>query len=302
MLAKSVGMKVFLLFKKSIMDFMSDNAMKFSAALSYYTIFAFPPLLIIIISASSVFFEQQEVADFFYGQLSDLVGDNTAFELRGVMENLAITRSGILPTIISIAMLLFSASGVFAEIQSSINYMWGFAAAPHKSIAQFIRNRIISFSMIASVGFLLLVSLLVNSLISLLSNFLKEFIDHDILFLVELLNNMVVFGIITFLFALIFKALPNGRICWRDTLIGSGFTAILFMVGKFAIGFYLGSSATSSLYGAAGSLIVMLIWVYYSAMILYFGAEFTKNYALLFGNRIMPGADSVEIRKNVIKN
>lgn len=302
MLSKNVGMKVFLLFKQSIMDFMSDNAMKFSAALSYYTIFAFPPLLILIISASSVFFEQQEVADFFYGQLSDLVGVNTAFELRGVMENLSVTRSGTLATIISIGMLLFSASGVFAEIQSSINYIWGFAAAPHKSMAQFIRNRIISFSMIASVGFLLLVSLLINSLISLLSNFLRDLISHDILFIIELLNNIVVFAIITFLFALIFKALPNGKIHWKDTLVGAGFTAILFMVGKFAIGFYLGSSATSSLYGAAGSLIVMLIWVYYSAMILYFGAEFTKNYALLFGNKIMPGADSVEILKNVIKN
>ncbi|MHC5201692.1 YihY/virulence factor BrkB family protein [Myroides sp. LJL119] len=284
------------------MDFLDDNAMKFSAALSYYTIFAFPPLLILIISLSGVFFEKQQVADFFYTQLSEMVGVNTSRELRSVMENVNVNRSGSLATLISIGMLLFSASGVFAEIQSSINYIWGFAAAPHKSLAQFVRNRLMSFSMIASVGFLLLVTLLINSLISLLYEYLTTLVSHDILFVINLLNNVIVFIIITFLFALIFKALPNGKIGWRETTVGAGFTAVLFMIGKFAIGFYLGSSATSSLYGAAGSLIVMLIWVYYSAMILYFGAEFTKNYAILFGNKIKPGVDSVEIRKNVIKN
>lgn len=302
MFKKEFWLKVFVLLKNSVMDFMDDNAMKFSAALSYYTIFAFPPLLILIISASGMVFEQQEVSDFFYGQLGQMVGENTANELRAVMDNVSVKQSGTLATVISIGMLLFSASGVFAEIQSSINYIWGFAAAPHKSMIQFMRNRLISFSMIASVGFLLLVTLLVNTLISLLYEYLSHLLSHEVLVVVDLLNNAIVFVIITFLFALIFKALPNGRIGWRETLVGAGFTAVLFMIGKFAIGFYLGSSATSSLYGAAGSLIVMLIWVYYSAMILYFGAEFTKNYAILFGNKIMPGVDSVEIRKNVIKN
>lgn len=302
MFKKEFWLKVFVLLKSSVLDFMDDNAMKFSAALSYYTIFAFPPLLILIISASGMVFEQQEVSDFFYGQLGQMVGENTANELRAVMDNVSVKQSGTLATVISIGMLLFSASGVFAEIQSSINYIWGFAAAPHKSMIQFMRNRLISFSMIASVGFLLLVTLLVNTLISLLYEYLSHLLSHEVLVVVDLLNNAIVFVIITFLFALIFKALPNGRIGWRETLVGASFTAILFMIGKFAIGFYLGSSATSSLYGAAGSLIVMLIWVYYSAMILYFGAEFTKNYAILFGNKIMPGVDSVEIRKNVIKN
>ncbi len=302
MIDKPLLIKIFLLIKQSVMDFFSDKAMQFSAALSYYTIFAFPPLIILIITTSSVFFEQAQVADFFYGQLSELVGANTAVELRAVMDNVTLTRSGLLPTIISIGMLLFSASGVFAEIQSSINFIWGFEAAPNKSIIQFIRNRVVSFSMIVSVGFLLLVSLLINSLVSLLYGYLTSLMSHDMVFLLSLLNNIVVFLVITFLFTLIFKALPNGRIGWKETLVGASFTSVLFMIGKFAIGFYLGSTATSSLYGAAGSLIVLLIWVYYSAMILYFGAEFTKNYSLLFGHKILPGADSVEIHKNDIKN
>ncbi len=293
--------KIGELFKKSVMDFLDDRATKFSAALSYYTIFALPPLIILIISASGFFLEEKDVASFFYEQIAELVGPNTAREVQNAMNNVTLNRSGVLPTIIGVAMLLFSASGVFAEIQSSINYIWGFIAKPEKSIIRMVKNRLLSFAMIASVGFLLLVSLLINSLASILYNYLAEFFAESTIYLVKVLNNAIVFVIITLLFTTIFKTLPNGIIRLKDAFVGAAFTAVLFMIGKFGIGVYLGTTATSSLYGAAGSIIVMLMWVYYSAMILYFGAEFTKNYALLFGERIRPGQFSLEIDKNAIK-
>ncbi|MCS4240012.1 membrane protein [Myroides gitamensis] len=293
--------KIGTLLKDSVMDFLDDRATKFSAALSYYTIFALPPLIILIISASGFFIEEKDVSAFFYQQVSDLVGPNTAREVENAMNNVTLNRSGVLPTVIGIAMLLFSASGVFAEIQSSINYIWGFVAKPEKSVIRMIKNRLLSFAMIASVGFLLLVSLLINSLASILYDYLAEFFAESTIYLVKVLNNAIVFVLITFLFALIFKTLPNGIIRLKDAFVGAAFTAVLFMIGKWGIGIYLGTTATSSLYGAAGSIIVMLMWVYYSAMILYFGAEFTKNYALLFGERIRPGQFSLEIDKNAIK-
>ncbi|EHO11851.1 YihY/virulence factor BrkB family protein [Myroides odoratimimus] len=294
--------KVILLFKQSVFDFLDDNAMKFSAALSYYTIFALPPLMLLIISASGFIFEEQEVANFFYDQLRDLVGPNTTTEIQNAMSNVQLNRkSGYITTIIGVGILLFSASGVFAEIQSSINYIWGLAAKPDKSIARLVKNRLLSFAMIGSVGFVLLVSLMINSIVSLLYSYLGNFFGEETLSLVKLLNNAVVFLIITILFVLIFMTLPNGKLRWKDAFIGAGFTAVLFMIGKFGIGWYLGNTASSSLYGAAGSVTVMLIWVYYSAMILYFGAEFTKNYAILYGRKIVPGPYSIEIEKNVIK-
>ncbi|WP_060875345.1 YihY/virulence factor BrkB family protein [Myroides odoratus] len=293
--------KIGTLLKDSVMHFLDDRATKFSAALSYYTIFALPPLIILIISASGFFIEEKDVSAFFYQQVSDLVGPNTAREVENAMNNVTLNRSGVLPTIIGIAMLLFSASGVFAEIQSSINYIWGFVAKPEKSVIRMIKNRLLSFAMIASVGFLLLVSLLINSLASILYDYLAEFFAESTIYLVKVLNNVIVFVLITFLFALIFKTLPNGIIRLKDAFVGAAFTAVLFMIGKWGIGIYLGTTATSSLYGAAGSIIVMLMWVYYSAMILYFGAEFTKNYALLFGERIRPGQFSLEIDKNAVK-
>lgn len=295
--------KLILLFKQSVFDFLDDNAMKFSAALSYYTIFALPPLMLLIISASGfIFFEEKEVANFFYDQLRDMVGPNTTQEIQRAMDNVQFNKkSGYITTAIGIGILLFSASGVFAEIQSSINYIWGLAAKPDKSIVRLIKNRLLSFAMIGSVGFVLLVSLMINSIVSLLYTYLGNFFAEDTIILVKLLNNIVVFLIITILFVLIFKTLPNGKLLWKDAFVGAGFTAVLFMIGKFGIGWYLGNTASSSLYGAAGSVTVMLVWVYYSAMILYFGAEFTKNYASLYGRKILPGPYSVEIEKNVIK-
>jgi len=193
--------------------------------------------------------------------------------------------------------LVIGASGVFAEIQDSINYIWGIEAKPQRGLIKYIYNRLMSFSMIASVGFLLLVSLIINSVMDVLNDQLMIYFSHDIIYLYYVANILIVFLCITLLFTLIFKTLPDGKIALRDCITGASFTAFLFMIGKFAIGFYLGRYNVTSVYGATGSILIILVWVYYSAIILYFGAEFTKVYAYTHGQKIIPNSYSVRIQK-----
>jgi len=289
------------LLKTTFNEFMEDNAIKLSASLSYYTIFALPPLMIIIITLCGFFFGKDAVTGQLYGQINGLVGSDAALQIQNAIKNVELSESNVFATIFGAIMLLIGASGVFAEIQSSINFIWGLRAKPDKGIKKFIQNRLMSFSMIVSVGFLLIVSLLVNSVMDLLSDRLKLYFPESTVYLFYGLNILIVFLIITLLFAIIFKTLPDGNIKWKDAFIGASSTSVLFMIGKFAIGFYLGSSTVATVYGAAGSVIIILLWVYYSAIILYFGAEYTKVYAKAFGGSISPNEYSVEIQKEVFE-
>ncbi|MCY1483781.1 ribonuclease BN [compost metagenome] len=301
MKTKGLLSKTWYLLKTTFNEFNDDNAIKLSASLSYYTIFALPPLMIIIITICGFFFGTDAVTGQLYGQINGLVGNDAAIQIQNAIKNVELSNSNIFATIFGGVMLLIGASGVFAEIQSSINFIWGLRAKPNKGIKKFIQNRLMSFSMIASVGFLLLVSLLVNSVMDLLSARLKLYFPESTVYLFYVLNLIIVFLIITILFAIIFRTLPDGNIKWKDAFIGASSTSILFMIGKFAIGFYLGSSAVATVYGAAGSVIIILLWVYYSAIILYFGAEFTKVYAKAFGGSISPNEYSVEIQKEIFE-
>lgn len=301
MKTKGIFSKSWYLLKTTFDEFNDDNAIKLSASLSYYTIFALPPLMIIIITICGFFFGKEAVTGQLYGQINGLVGNDAAIQIQNTIKNVELSNSNVFATIFGGTMLLIGASGVFAEIQSSINFIWGLRAKPNKGIKKFIQNRLMSFSMIASVGFLLLVSLLVNSVMDLLSARLKLYFPESTVYLFYALNIIIVFLIITFLFAIIFRTLPDGNIKWKDAFIGASSTSILFMIGKFAIGFYLGSSTVATVYGAAGSIIIILLWVYYSAIILYFGAEYTKVYARAFGGSISPNEYSVEIQKEVFE-
>ncbi len=287
------------LFKETFNEFINDNAIKLSAALSYYTIFSLPPLLIIIISLSGIFFGQEAVKGQLFGQINGLVGNDAAIQIQETIKNVKLSSNNVFATVVGLLILLIGASGVFAEIQDSINYIWGIKAKPKRGLIKFIKNRLMSFSMIGSVGFLLLVGLIVNSLMDLLNNRLVEYFPVDTIYLIYIVNLLLVFMIITLLFTVVFRTLPDGKISLIDCLIGAAFTSFLFMLGKFAIGFYLGSTAVASVYGAAGSVILILVWVYYSAIILYFGAEFTKVYALKHGNKIIPNEYSVLISKEI---
>lgn len=289
--------KIGILFKKTFSGFIDDNALKLSAALSYYTIFSLPPLLIIIISLSGVFFGADAVRGKIFGQINGLVGNSAALQIQETLKNIKLSGTNTWITVVGVIVLIIGASGVFAEIQDSINFIWGIKAKPKRGFVKFLYNRLMSFSMIVSVGFLLLVGLIVNSLMDVLNGRLALYFPRDSIIMFYVVNTLIVFVIITLLFCLIFKTLPDGKIALRDSIIGASFTAFLFMIGKFAIGFYLSKYNIASTYGAAGSIILIITWVYYSAIILYFGAEFTKVFALLHGHKIIPNSYSVQIQK-----
>lgn len=297
---KSLSKKIGYLLKETFNGFTDDDGMKLSAALSYYTIFSLPPLLIIIISLSGFFFGAEAVRGELFGQINGLVGNSAALQIQEIIKNVKLSHSSVFATTFGIIVLLIGASGVFAEIQDSINFIWGLKAKPKRGLIKFIKNRLMSFSMIGSVGFLMLVGLIINALMDILSNRLGGFFPKDSVFLFYALNLFIVFVIITVLFTVIFKTLPDGKLALRDCLIGASFTSLLFMIGKFAIGAYLGRSAIGSWYGAAGSVVLILVWVYYSAIILYFGAEFTKVFAETHGQKIIPNGYSVQIIKHKI--
>jgi len=298
---KSTSKKIWYLLKETFNGFVDDDGMKLSAALSYYTIFSLPPLLIIIISLSGVFFGAEAVRGELFGQINGLVGNSAALQIQEIIKNVKLSHSSTFATTFGVIILLIGASGVFVEIQDSINFIWGLKAKPKRGFVKYLKNRLMSFSMIGSVGFLLLVGLIINSLMDILSNRLAGFFPKDAVYFIYALNLLIVFGIITLLFTVIFKTLPDGRMALRDCLIGASFTTVLFMLGKFAIGAYLGRSAIGSWYGAAGSVILILVWVYYSAIILYFGAEFTKVFAETHGQKIIPNGYAVQIIKPKIE-
>ncbi|WP_309641361.1 YihY/virulence factor BrkB family protein [Flavobacterium sp.] len=289
------------LLKDTYKEFDDDNAIKLSASLSYYTIFALPPLVMIILSICGVFFGKDAVNGTFFWQIHGMVGKEAALQIQETIKNIQLSDSNVFATIFGSITLLIGASGVFAEIQSSINFIWGLKAKPNKGLMKFIKNRLMSFSMIAAVGFLLLVSLTVNAVMDILNARLIRYFPDATVLLFYIFNIIILLLITTLLFSIIFRSLPDGSIAWKDTLIGSSVTAILFMIGKFVIGYYIGSSTIGSAYGAAGSVIIILVWVYYSAIILYFGAEFTKVYALQYGKKIIPNDYAVEIRKEIFE-
>jgi len=286
---------IFQLFKVSVNEFLDDNCIKLSASLSYFTIFSIPPLAILIISSAGYFFGEEAVRGEFFSQIQNLVGAKAALQIQEAIKNIKLSSNLNLATIIGAVTLLFSASGIFAEIQSSINYIWELKPKPKKGIIRFVVNRLLSFSMVGALGFVLLVSLIVNSTIDYLYDHLESFFHTDTLFLATWVNSAVILIIVSIIFGFIFKTLPDGKLGWKETLVGSGFTALLFMIGKWAIGLYLGNSDKMNLYGAAGSVLVILVWVYYSAIILYFGAVFTKNYSEMYGKPIQPNDYTVRV-------
>lgn len=289
------------IFKQAAGEFMSDNAMKLSASLSYYTIFSLGPMLIIIISFAGIFFGKDAVEGKIYGQIKGLIGPDAALQIQDIIANIQHTGSGITGAIIGIVILLLGATGVFNEIQSSINYIWSIRSKPEKGWLKLLVDRLISFSLVISCGFILLVSLLLNALMELLSDQLKSYFADITVVLFYILNLALIMLVITTLFAIIFKVLPDANIRWRDALTGAAFTAFLFLAGKLLIGLYLGNSNIGITYGAAGSVVVILLWVYYSSMILYFGAEFTKIYAIRHGAGIIPHKTAVFIIKQESK-
>lgn len=274
--------------KNSFTGFSDDKVMKMSSSLAYYTIFSMAPLLIIIISLSGIFLGQDAAEGKIYEQLASFIGPNTASQLQEMIKNASLSGKSKIAGIIGIATLVIGATTVFAQIQDSINFIWGLKPKPKRGWLKFLKNRFLSFSVIIGLGFLLLVSLSISTLIDGFSNSLQAYFPKVTVVIFYIINLIITLGITTLIFGAIFKVLPDARIKWKDVMVGAIVTAVLFMSGKFGISYYIRKSHVGSTYGAAGSLVILLLWVYYSAIILYFGAEFTKAFAIKYGSRIHP--------------
>jgi membrane protein len=282
--------------------FIEDNAFKLSASLSYYTVFALAPLIIIIISLIGIFFGREAAQGRIYKELSVLLGSEAALQVQDIILNIQQTHNSTAGAVIGAVILFIGASGVFTEMQDSINYIWSVKAKPKKSWLKFVINRLLSFSLIIGFGFLLLVSLLINALLTLISDrIVTRFLPNYTVAFFYVINTIIIIIVITALFTVIFKVLPDAIISWKDAMMGALFTAVLFLAGKFLIGYYIGRSNLGVTYGTAASVIIILTWVYYSALILYFGAEFTKMYALQTGSGIRPKDTAVFIIKRESK-
>ena len=274
--------------KKSFKGFSDDRITKMSSSLSYYTIFSLAPLLLIIISLSGIFLGQDAAEGKIYNQLSNFIGPNTASQLQTMIQNASLSGKSKMAAIIGVVTLVIGATTVFAQIQDTINFIWGIKPKPKKGWLNFLKNRFLSFSVIIGLAFLLLVSLTLSALVDGFSNTLQSHFPHISVVVLYIINTVITLIITSLIFGAIFKVLPDAKIRWKDVLVGAITTAILFMLAKFGISFYIGKSNVGTTYGAAGSIVILLLWVYFSAMILYFGAEFTKAYAIKFGSAIHP--------------
>ena len=287
--------------KKTVTEFIDDDGAKLSASLSYFTIFSVAPFLVIIISMSSLVFGQEAVEGKVYGQIKTLIGSDAALQIQHIIANVQLKDQGIWGLIIGGIVLILGATGVFTEIQGSINYIWSIRAKPKRGLLKLIIDRLVSFSLIVGVGFILLVSLIINSLMDLLyARLEKLFIDSSVK-LLYILNYLIIFLVITLLFTIIFKVLPDAKIAWKDSIAGAAFTSVLFIIGKFLIGLYIGNSNLGATYGTVASIFVILVWIYYTSIILYLGAEFTKIYSRELGEGIKPNDQAVYIIKTESK-
>jgi membrane protein len=289
------------IFKDTCSEFVEDKVMKYSAALAYYTIFSLPSMLIVIIGLCGTFFGKAAIEGKIFFQLNNLIGAQAALEVQHIIQNMVLNHDSFLATVIGIITLLIGATGMFGEIQDSINTIWGLKTKPEKGLIKMLLNRLISFSMIIILGFILVVSLLLNVVLQAFFHDLKKLFPSELIDNLFIVDQFIVYGIIALLFACIFKVLPDAKILWKDVWVGAFVTTILFVIGKFAISYYLSTNKQITAYGAAGSLIIVLLWVYYSAIILYFGAEFTQVYAHHHGRAIAPNKYAIWVEKDIIE-
>jgi membrane protein len=269
-------------------EFSADNILKYSASLAYYTVFSIAPLLVIVSTLSGIFFGKEAVNGEVYNQLKGLVGSAAAVQIQDIIKNIHLTGNNFFASVVSIVVLLIGATSIFGEVQDSLNKIWGLKVKAKKIWWRLILTRLLSFSVILCIGFIMIVSLILNAIVSAFGNFLGRYIHQFSVYLIATIEGVLSFLVATFLFSFMFKLLPDAKIRWKDVLFGGFITAMFFTVGKVAIAYYLGKSNLTTLYGAAGSIIIIMVWVYYSSIILYLGAEFTKVHANLYGQKIQP--------------
>src|SRR5918993_2101934 len=289
---------MFTFLKDTFREWREDGANRLAAALAYYTTFSLAPLLVLIIAIASLAGGREAAQTQTMAQVEDLLGAEGRDFVQGMIESASRPSTGLMATLIGAVTLLFGALGVFGELQNSLNTIWEVKPKPAKGvldgIRRFVFRRLLSFTMVLGIGFLLLASLVVSAGVSAFGEYIgTRWPMAD--FWLGLINFTVSFLVITLLFGMIFKFLPEIKIAWKDVWLGAAVTSVLFSLGKFLIGLYLGRSEVGNTFGAAGSLAILLIWIYYSAQILFFGAEFTQVYANRYGSKIVPDPDMVKL-------
>jgi membrane protein len=281
---------IWRLLRKTFSDWSEDKAPELGAALAFYTALSIAPLLVIVLGIAGMFLGEEAAQGEIQTQMQSMVGDEGAKAIGDMIANADKPTEGAIATVLSVITLLFGASGVFGQLQSSLNTIWEVEPKPGRGLWGMIRDRFLSFTMVLGIAFLLLVSLILTTALGAVQKMIP--LPDSMQWMAQGLNFAVSFLVITLLFAMMFRLLPDVKIAWRDVWLGAIVTALLFTVGKFAIGLYLGHSAMASSYGVAGSFVVLLVWVYYSAQILFFGAELTQVYANQFGSRIVPAENA----------
>ncbi len=276
--------EVWPLLKQTVSEWVDDNVPALAAALAYYTLFSIAPLLIIAIAVAGLVFGQEAAHGAIQAQLRGLIGEPGATVVQDLVASASKRESGLLATVLGLAVLGFAATGVFVQLQDALNTIWKAKRRQMSGLLSFLRQRLLSFAMVLGIGFLLLVSLVVSAGLAAAGTFLVGLLPAWEAVL-HVVNVGISFAVITLLFAMIYKVLPDTRVAWSDVWIGAAVTSLLFSLGKLGIGLYLGKSSVASAYGAAGSFAVLLLWVYYSSQLLFLGAEFTQVYARWHGSR-----------------
>lgn len=279
--------KYWKLLKETYEQFMSNDPFQQSAVIAYYTLFSLPSLLVIIISTAGYFFGREAVQNQITGEIGQFIGQGTSEAIETMISNAFLEGGSIFTIIFGIAMLLFGATGAFFQLKRAMNKIWG-VREKKENIKSMILDRVISFGMILALGFMMMVSLVISALVTALSGYISTYAPEITAVVLNLFNFLFSYIFVGFLFASIFKLLPDVKIRWKTTFVGASMTTILFLIGEYGLGFYFSQSNPASVYGGASSVVLILMWVYYTCMIMFFGAEFTVQYALMKGEKVEP--------------
>ncbi|KEO73945.1 YihY/virulence factor BrkB family protein [Anditalea andensis] len=286
----------FQIILESVKDFGRNDAMTFAACTAFYTIFSLPGLLIIVVSIAAYFYSEGAVREELLEQVSNTLGSDSASTFDSIIQNARIDEQSLWAKILGLAVLVFSATTVFVSLQNSINHIWHIQAKPERGLVKFIINRLLSFSLVASIGFVLIISLIADAILVIVFRHLSNLFNGETFLLASIINFVVAQGIVVLVFGLMYKILPDARVKWRDVWLGSFVTMILFATGKYLLGIYMATSDVGGAYGTAGSLVFILIWLYYSVIIFLFGAQITYYIAEKTGGSISPYKEAVRVQ------
>lgn len=301
-MANYTAKDIWNLTKSTVNQFMENNSFRLAAALAYNTIFSLPPLLLIIIAAAGAIWDEEAVTGKLAAEMQSMVGEKAALEIQEMIKNVSKANTGGIASVIGIGTLIFTATTFFITLQDSLNTIWNIKVKPENGILKVAKDRFLSFGIILSIALLMLVSLVISASLAFFTDYLQSLFPAVAVVFIYIFNFVFSLAVITCLFALIYKYLPDAIIRWKDVWVGSFLTALLFVLGKFLIGLYMGSTDIETAYGAAGSIIIILVWIYYSSLIVFFGSEFTQQYACVFGEKIRPKNHAVEVELREVRH